>query len=290
MGKDLRGKELGVGISQRKDGMYTGRFTTKSGKRKQKYFHKLQECRAWMADAQFEDEHGDVFFSDSPTVDAWFNYWINEVKGDSIRIITERNYRSMWSFSISPIIGNMELKDVKPIHCQKVLNMMNEGHKTSTIKVHRDLMWSVFECAVENYLIERNPVRRNVKATGGKKTEAREALTVDEQKTFLKESEKSSFYNGYAFVLQTGIRVGDDDDKIRLNQRKPSKYKGLSRFGPEKNLQRINKYMKERPIFYKNLIQMKENFRFYLRCFYCITKVVILQFNSENRTELARNG
>lgn len=85
-------------------------------------------------------------------------------------------------------------------------------------------------------------------------------------------------------------RAADDDDKIRLNQRKPSKYKGLRRFGPEKNLQRINRFMKERPIFYKNLIQMKENFRFYLRCFYCITKVVILQFNSENRTELARNG
>lgn len=95
---------------------------------------------------------------------------------------------------------------------------------------------------------------------------------------------------GIQLTLFSGIRLGDDDDKIRLNQRKPSKYKGLSRFGPEKNLQRINKFMKERPIFYKNLIQMKENFRFYLRCFYCITKVVILQFNSENRTELARNG
>lgn len=95
-----------------------------------------------------------------------------------------------------------------------------------------------------------------------------------------------------ALVLEAnlGLRIGDDDDKIRLNQRKPSKYKGLRRFGPEKNLQRINKFMKERPIFYKNLIQMKENFRFYLRCFYCITKVMILQFNSENRTELARNG
>lgn len=94
----------------------------------------------------------------------------------------------------------------------------------------------------------------------------------------------------FQMLFWLGCRVGDDDDKIRLNQRKPSKYKGLSRFGPEKNLQRINKFMKERPIFYKNLIQMKENFRFYLRCFYCITKVVILQFNSENRTELARNG
>lgn len=95
---------------------------------------------------------------------------------------------------------------------------------------------------------------------------------------------------GIRLTLFSGIRLGDDDDKIRLNQRKPSKYKGLSRFGPEKNLQRINKFMKERPIFYKNLIQMKENIRFYLRCFYCITKVMILQFNSENRTELARNG
>ena len=50
--------------------------------------------------------------------------------------------------------------------------------------------------------------------------------------------------------MLTGVRKGDDDDKIRLNQRKPSKYKGLRRFGPEKNLQRINKFMNERHIFY----------------------------------------
>lgn len=102
--------------------------------------------------------------------------------------------------------------------------------------------------------------------------------------------EGDAFSVGLLLCMHTGIRIGDDDDKIRLNQRKPSKYKGLRRFGPEKKLQRINKFMKERPIFYKNLIQMKENIRFYLRCFYCITKVMILQFNSENRTELARNG
>lgn len=41
MGKDLRGKELGVGISQRSDGCYVGRCTTKYGKRKQKLFRKL---------------------------------------------------------------------------------------------------------------------------------------------------------------------------------------------------------------------------------------------------------
>lgn len=100
-------------------------------------------------------------------------------------------------------------------------------------------------------------------------------------------AEDSEFPIGILLCIYTGIRVGDDDDKIRLNQRKPSKYKGLSRFGPEKNLQRINKFMKERPTFYKKLIQMKENFRFYLRCFYCITKVVILQFNSEKQDRIS---
>lgn len=60
MGKDLKGKELGVGISQRKDGLYTARFTDKFGKRQQKYFRKLQECRNWAAEAQFQNEHGNI--------------------------------------------------------------------------------------------------------------------------------------------------------------------------------------------------------------------------------------
>ena len=43
MGKDLKGKELGVGISQRKDGLYTARYTDRRGNRRQKYFKKLQQ-------------------------------------------------------------------------------------------------------------------------------------------------------------------------------------------------------------------------------------------------------
>lgn len=126
---------------------------------------------------------------------------------------------------------------------------------------------------------------------GKAKTEEMDYWTYDEYIAFREGvKDKSLSYICFEVLYWTGMREGDDDDKIRLNQRKPSKYKGLRRFGPEKNLQRINKFMKERPIFYKNLIQMKENIRFYLRCFYCITKVMILQFNSENMTELARNG
>lgn len=209
MGKDLKGKELGLGISQRQDGMYTGRFTTKSGKRKQKYFHKLQECRAWIAEARFQDEHGNPLFSDSPTVDAWFEYWLNEVKGDSIRETTRNCYKKNWRSRISPIIGDMELQDVKPIHCQKILNDMMKTHKNKTIKSRRFLLWTVFECALENNFIEKNPVTNNVKASGGQQSKERMALTIEEQKEFLKEAKNYCYYNEYALVLQTGLRVGE---------------------------------------------------------------------------------
>ena len=44
MGKDLKGKELGVGISQEKNGLYSARFVDRFGKRQHKRFKKLQEC------------------------------------------------------------------------------------------------------------------------------------------------------------------------------------------------------------------------------------------------------
>lgn len=142
-------------------------------------------------------------------------------------------------------------------------------------------------------LIERDPTRKAIIKGKTPKAKKIKYLNQFELHTLIAHLDIKEEPNWDWFIMlvaKTGMRFSDDDDKIRLNQRKPSKYKGLRRFGPEKNLQRINKFMKERPIFYKNLIQMKENIRFYLRCFYCITKVMILQFNSENRTELARNG
>ena len=46
MGKDLKGKELGIGITQRKDGYYVGRYTTFSGKRKQKILKSFKNAES----------------------------------------------------------------------------------------------------------------------------------------------------------------------------------------------------------------------------------------------------
>lgn len=77
MGKDLKNKELGVGLSQREDGYYVGRFTNKSGRRVQKVFRKLKDCRQWLADAKYRDEHSNIYVAEEMSVSAWFDYWID---------------------------------------------------------------------------------------------------------------------------------------------------------------------------------------------------------------------
>lgn len=46
MGKDLKGKELGAGIVQRKDKRYVARYISKiSGKSVEKYFYEVNEAK-----------------------------------------------------------------------------------------------------------------------------------------------------------------------------------------------------------------------------------------------------
>lgn len=210
MGKDLRGKELGVGICQRKDGLYTARFISKrTGRSVQKYFPKLQECRKWYADAKFEDEHGGINASGDMTVTAWFEYWIENIKGDSIRPNTIRNYKERFEHNIRKCIGNMILSEVKPMHCQNVLNQMKDNYKSSTIYQTKITLYCMFSDAVENDVIYKNPVTKGIKHNIGKEPKKVRALTIDEQKRFLEVAEKSSNYNQFAFILQTGLRTGE---------------------------------------------------------------------------------
>ena len=57
MGKDLKGKELGVGITQRKDGRYQARYTDRWGNRKTIYNKNLRDLRKQLAEAVSNNEN-----------------------------------------------------------------------------------------------------------------------------------------------------------------------------------------------------------------------------------------
>lgn len=302
--RDDKGRVLQQGEWQEPSGRYRYKYTDSLGKRKTLYSWRLTESdkmpEGKRTDSSLREKERKVqslqmqgITGSKLTVLELVERYLSLKTG--VKHNTLANYNFVVNVLKKEEFSHKKVDDVKLSDAKIFLiKLQRDGRGYSSIHSIRGVLRPAFQMAVDDDLILKNPFGFELGTILVNDSQKREAVSLEDEARFLEFVKNDPHYNRYydAFYIlfKTGLRISDDDDKIRLNQRKPSKYKGLSRFGPEKNLQRINKFMKERPIFYKNLIQMKENFRFYLRCFYCITKVVILQFNSENRTELARNG
>lgn len=208
MGKNLKGKECGKGICQRKDGLYYARFVDKTRKRHEKYLPSLPEARNWIEESKYADAHEDVFVATDTTVDQWFDFWIENIVGD-LAPDTLRNYRERYVHNIQPVMGKMMIANVKPMHCKKVFIQMDADYAGSTIRRAYITMGTMFKAAKMNDLIAKHPMdgvrfTKPVRATDDIKF-----LTRDEQRVFLETAKRSRNYNQYALILETGLRTGE---------------------------------------------------------------------------------
>lgn len=207
MGKNLKGKECGKGICQRKDSLYYARFVDKTGKRHEKYLPTLPEARNWIEESKYADAHEDVFVATDTTVDQWFDFWIENIVGD-LAPNTLRNYRERYVHNIQPVMGKMMIANVKPMHCKKVFIQMDADYAGSTIRQAYITMGTMFKAAKMNDLIAKHPMdgvrfTKPVRATDDIKY-----LTRDEQRVFLETAKRSHNYAQYALILETGLRTG----------------------------------------------------------------------------------
>lgn len=251
MGKNLKGKECGKGILQRKDGLYSARFTSKSGQRIERYFDTLPEARNWLEDAKYEDKHGlhnSSLASLTPstmTVDEWYDFWINDLICD-LAPNSIRNYRDRYLINVQPVIGDMRITDVRPMHCKAVLNRMYDSYAGSTMRQTYITMGTMFKAAVINGIIASHPLN-GVKVTKPvKAVDDIRFLTLDEQKVFLDAASKTHNYRQYALVLETGLRTAEligltwdsiDWENRTLSVSKTLEYRhstGVWRAGPPK--------------------------------------------------------
>ena len=202
MGKSLRGKECGKGICQRKDGLYSARFVSSEGKRQVKCFSLLPEARNWLDDAKYADKHENIFVPPDMTVDVWFEFWIAHIVGD-LAPNTRRNYRERYEYNVKPLIGGMQLADVKPMHCKMVFNRMEASYAGSIA------MGTMFRAAVMNDMIQKHPMDGVRYTKPVRAPDDIHFLTRDEQIRFLEVAKRSHNYNQYALILETGLRTGE---------------------------------------------------------------------------------
>ena len=247
MGKDLKGKECGAGICQRKDRKYAARFLGRDGVRREKHFKTLAEAKNWLADAKYEEKHGLCTANADMSVDEWHTYWMENLICD-LAPNTRRNYQERYDKNIRPVIGRMKLGDVKPMHCKIILNRMESCYAGGTIKQAYIAMGTMFRSAVMNDMISRHHMDGVRYTKPVRAADDIKFLTVDEQEAFLKAAKRSHNYRQYALLLETGLRTAEligltwdaiDWKKHTLTINKTLEYRhsrGYWRAGPPKTM------------------------------------------------------
>lgn len=267
MGKSLSGKELGEGLSQRKDGRFSARYRSKAGKRVEKFFDSVNDAKKWLEKAKYEDRNlkklapfdtvaKDIVESDAPlvplsdmTVDQWFEFWLNNIVADRA-YNTKRNYSERYYRNIKPVMGNIKLNEVLPYHCQKVVNKMRQSHKyaNSTIKQTYITMGTMFKAAREHRAIEGHPFDGlNMRFPQKEKSDIK-FLSLEYEAKFFEQAKRSHNYDQYQFVRETGLRCGEliaicfsdidwDEGTIDINKTMEYRYKsGQWRAGSPKTI------------------------------------------------------
>ncbi len=207
MGKDLKGKELGAGFSQRKDGSYQGRFKNRFGKYEYIYNRNLTDLRKELA-LSIADNQNFLSVRDNVTLDSWFNRWVDIYKKKSVRPNTLREYTHIYNKNISPYLGKRNINTIVKSDIQILIDKAaDSNYKYERQNKIKCILSDMFSRAIEDELMVKNP-SKGVKLRAHKETKAF-ALTVEEQTEFFDACKGTFYENLYQVAVNTGLRPGE---------------------------------------------------------------------------------
>lgn len=208
MGKDLNGKELGTGLSQKKDGRYVARFTNRFGKRQEIKSRDLKEVKKLFREATYEDSHRLNRLDTDITLDQWFVVWMDSYKKNTVCDNTKRFYTEVYKKRIAPNLGKRKITDITQLNIIQLINKLkSQGYQYESQNKVRILLQDMFDKAIINDYLFKNPAK-GIRLGTHVKNEPR-VLTPEEQAIFF-ECSKGTFYdNLFVVAVSTGLRPGE---------------------------------------------------------------------------------
>lgn len=204
MGKSRNGKELGAGISQRKDGLYQARFINRFGKRQTIYAKTLNEVRQKLRNEQYEDEKALNVVDKNMTLDDWFEVWMETCK-KNCRDSSKGAYTTHYK-RIKAELGWRKISSLNLIIMQEAVNKLNTDNERKNTK---KILVDMFNKAVDADLLIKNVAKQINTVISKEGKEERRVLTVCETQIFLEKAEETFYYNLFVLALETGLRVGE---------------------------------------------------------------------------------
>lgn len=207
---------LRTGETQRADGTYSYRWTSKDGRRHDIYAPTLDELREKEELAKIDQHDGIKTETKLITVNELFDMWCDLKRG--LKDNTLQNYKYMYNMFVRPSFGKLRITSVKKSDVKRFYNKLADDRilKVSTIDTVHNILHQTFSMAVDDNLIRLNPTEnmlKELKKAHNFAHEKRKALTVEEQNLFINFLKTNPQYNHwypvFAVMLGTGMRVGE---------------------------------------------------------------------------------
>lgn len=146
------------------------------------------------------------------TLNEYFDYWFTYFAKTGRKATTCTNYKSYYNTYIRKTIGEKPITKIVKLDCQKIINQMVEnGKKHSTMTNLKSCLTAVFESAVDEDVILKNPVRNlQIPQTEVKKRTAIDPEQIGVFMDYVRNSPRySNTYPEFIFLFNTGVRVGE---------------------------------------------------------------------------------
>lgn len=209
MGKDLKGKDLGKGFSQRKDGRYEARVVI-NGVKIDIYDMNLATLKK-----NFEKEKTKVLREEKnirtdETLSDWYSEWFEKCKSPQLKsVVSRKTYDRKARNTYIAILGQKQMNEISQINIQNATNeIVDKGYTERSVREALGIMRECFDIAIVNHIVSTNPCvgiaikKNNVLIE-------RRVMTHEEQDVFLNEVRGSYYYEAYAILLSTGMRIGE---------------------------------------------------------------------------------
>lgn len=209
MGKDLKGKELGKGISQRKDGRYEARVVI-NGKRVTYYNTNLSALKKEFEKEKYRLSRQNITSCSDATVSEWFNAWFEQYKKPTLKPTGVDAYQRKFKNTYGKLLGDVAIKDLNQFSVQTATsNLVEQSYRFKTIRDALSIFKLMLDSAVANFLIDVNPCLGVIVPSYAEVKTERRVLSENEQKQLLSITDKTFYKELYRFMLCTGIRVGE---------------------------------------------------------------------------------
>ena len=214
---DSRHRLLRTGESERADGYYTYRWTSRSGKRNSVTAGTLEELREKEDEIQRDVSDGIRADAKNVTLNSLYDLW-KELKVN-LKHNTFSNYCYMYDQFVADNIGMLPVTKLKRSDIKAFYNMLADtrGLKIATIDNIHTVIHQILQLAVEDNYIRRNisdNLLKELKSSHHYEDSHRRALTLPEQELFMEflSKENSQYYHWlpiFTVMLGTGMRVGE---------------------------------------------------------------------------------